>query len=318
MTAPTVDNTVAEGSINWYQQKMQEAGKMINSAASDEARASAQKMYDEYKSKIDQLKRIAEIDSSGELNKAVDVLPKDATEQLEKLRGKQISLISPRDLATISGITDELTYLETLRGLSLISDEELAKMDELNAKLKEMKANIPLTPAEKLAKSGESASEAWSNAGASIQTVGGALQSIDNPMAQVIGMIAEAIATVALTFAKSLKGTMTPWDWIAAAAAGTATMISTIAAIKSATAGTYANGGIVGGSSYSGDNLLVGVNSGEVILNQAQSANLASKLTSGTEGGGECRPYLDGETVWLGLSRHLKRTGKGEIVTSRR
>ena len=318
VTAPTVDNTVAEGSINWYQQKMQEAGKMINSAASDEARASAQKMYDEYKSKIDQLKKIAEIDSSGELNKAVDVKPKDATEQLEKLRGKQISLISPNDLTTISGITDELIYLETLRGLSLISDEELAKMDELNAKLKEMKANIPLTPAEKLAKSGEAASEAWSNAGASIQTVGGALQSIDNPMAQVIGMIAEAIATVALTFAKSLKGTMTPWDWIAAAASGTATMISTIAAIKSATAGTYANGGIVGGSSYSGDNLLVGVNSGEVILNQAQSANLASKLTSGTEGGGECRPYLDGETVWLGLSRHLKRIGKGEIVTARR
>ena len=318
VTAPTVDNTVAEGSINWYQQKMQEAGKMINSAASDEARASAQKMYDEYKSKIDQLKKIAEIDSSGELNKAVDVMPKDATEQLEKLRGKQISLISPNDLTTISGITDELIYLETLRGLSLISDEELAKMDELNAKLKEMKANIPLTPAEKLSKSGEAASEAWSNAGASIQTVGGALQSIDNPMAQVIGMIAEAIATVALTFAKSLKGTMTPWDWIAAAAAGTATMISTIAAIKSATAGTYANGGIVGGSSYSGDNLLVGVNSGEVILNQAQSANLASKLTSGTEGGGECRPYLDGETVWLGLSRHLKRIGKGEIVTARR
>ena len=318
VTAPTVDNTVAEGSINWYQQKMQEAGKMINSAASDEARASAQKMYDEYKSKIDQLKRIAEIDSSGELNKAVDVLPTGATEKLEELRGKQISLISPNDLTTISGITDELTYLETLRGMSLISDEELAKMDELNAKLKEIKANIPLTPAEKLAKSGEAASEAWSNAGASIQTVGGALQSIDNPMAQVIGMIAEAIATVALTFAKSLKGTMTPWDWIAAAASGTATMISTIAAIKSATAGTYANGGIVGGSSYSGDNLLVGVNSGEVILNQAQSANLASKLTSGTEGGGECRPYLDGETVWLGLSRHLKRTGKGEIVTARR
>ena len=318
VNAPTVDNTVAEGSINWYQQKMQEAGKMINSAASDEARASAQKMYDEYKSKIDQLKKIAEIDSSGELNKAVDVMPKDATEQLEKLRGKQISLISPNDLTTISGITDELIYLETLRGLSLISDEELAKMDELNAKLKEMKANIPLTPAEKLAKSGEAASEAWSNAGASIQTVGGALKSIDDPVANVLGLIAEAIATVALTFAKSLKGTMTPWDWIAAAAAGTATMISTIAAIKSATAGTYANGGIVGGSSYSGDNLLVGVNSGEVILNQAQSANLASKLTSGTEGGGECRPYLDGETVWLGLSRHLKRTGKGEIVTARR
>ena len=143
------------------------------------------------------------------------------------------------------------------------------------------------------------------------------LKNINDPMAQVLGMIAEAIATVALTFAKSLKGTLTPWDWIAAAAVGTGTMISTISAIKSATAGTYAYGGIVGGSSYSGDNLLVGVNSGEVILNQAQSANVASKLTE-NGGGTEMQPYVESERIWLGLKRHVKRIGLGEIVTTRK
>ena len=143
------------------------------------------------------------------------------------------------------------------------------------------------------------------------------LKNINDPMAQVLGMIAEAIATVALTFAKSLKGTLTPWDWIAAAAVGTGTMISTISAIKSATSGTYANGGIVGGSSYSGDNLLVGVNSGEVILNQAQSANVASKLTE-NGGGTEMQPYVESERIWLGLKRHVKRIGLGEIVTTRK
>ena len=313
----TVSTPALEGSINWYQEKMQEAGKLINSVASDEARASAQRMYDEYKAKIDELKRMAEIDSSGVLTKALDTMPVSATTQLESLRGMKISLPTQKDLNTISGITSELEYLETLRGINLINDEELAKIDELNAKLKLMKSNIPLTPAEKLEASGEAVAKSWTDAASCIQSVGGVLKNINDPMAQVLGMIAEAIATVALTFAKSLKGTLTPWDWIAAAAIGTGTMISTISAIKSATSGTYANGGIVGGSSYSGDNLLVGVNSGEVILNQAQSANVASKLTE-SGGGTEMQPYVESERIWLGLKRHVKRIGLGEIVTTRK
>lgn len=313
----TVSTPALEGSINWYQEKMQEVGKLINSAASDEARASAQRMYDEYKAKIDELKRIAEIDSSGVLTKPIDTMPVAASTQLESLRGMKISLPTQKDLNTISGITSELEYLETLRGINLINDEELAKIDELNAKLKLMKSNIPLTPAEKLEASGAAVAKSWTDAASCIQSVGGVLKNINDPMAQVLGMIAEAIATVALTFAKSLKGTLGPWDWIAAAAIGSATMMSTISAIKSATAGTYSYGGMVGGSSYSGDNLLVGVNSGEVILNEAQSANVASKLTE-NGGGMEMQPYVESERIWLGLKRHVKRIGLGEIVTTRK
>ena len=55
-------------------------------------------------------------------------------------------------------------------------------------------------------------------------------------------------------------------------------MIATIAAVKSATAGSYASGGLVPGSSYSGDNLMANVNSGELILNRAQQASVASQL----------------------------------------
>lgn len=40
----------------------------------------------------------------------------------------------------------------------------------------------------------------------------------------------------------------------------------------------FANGGIVPGNSYSGDRVLAGVNSGELILNEAQQHNIASKL----------------------------------------
>ena len=211
-------------------------------------------------------------------------------------------------------------------------------VDELNAKLMEKFdetewPNVLITfdadtknivnAAKQQEKDAQKMAKNWQSAGSAIQAVGAAMSQIEDPAAKVMGTIAQAIATIALTFASSLKGTFTPWDWIAAAAAGTATMISTIAAIHSATG--YAEGGMIKGNSYSGDNIgglvdgsqLVGLNAGEVVLNRAQQGNLASQL----EGGGgprEMQPYIDGEYLYLGLQAYMRRSGMGEIVTSNR
>lgn len=96
-------------------------------------------------------------------------------------------------------------------------------------------------------------------------------------------------------------------------------MMSTINAIHSATG--YSEGGIIKGSSYSGDNIManvgtIGLNAGEIVLNRAQQGNIASQL-SDTRGGADRHPYLDGETIWLGLSHYLNRRGMGEIVTTK-
>lgn len=53
----------------------------------------------------------------------------------------------------------------------------------------------------------------------------------------------------------------------------------TVANIK---AQKYETGGIVGGSSFSGDNITARVNSGEMILNQTQQKNLFNQMNSGT------------------------------------
>lgn len=86
----------------------------------------------------------------------------------------------------------------------------------------------------------------------------------------------------------------------------------------------FANGGVVraasgfvGGRKYSGDNIPALLNSGEVVLNQAQTSNLATKLNGNAEQRMNARPYLDVETIWLGVNNLLGRMGKGEIVTTR-
>ena len=87
-----------------------------------------------------------------------------------------------------------------------------------------------------------------------------------------------------------------------------------------------ANGIVVPGNSFSGDRLrmpildgggMIGVNSGEVILNRAQAGNLEAQLEGGgMAGGGVMQPYVDGEKIFLGMNNTSKRMGRGEIVTT--
>lgn len=169
-----------------------------------------------------------------------------------------------------------------------------------------------------LANAGKQAETSWDSALGAISGLGSALASIEDPAVKVLGIIAQAIATVALSFAQALsKDTkLGVFGWIAAAAAGTAAMFSTISAIKSATAGSYAEGGIVPGNSFSGDNLTANVNSGELILNRAQQNTLAAQLRQQNSGNKSYQPsYVSGEQIWVAMNRYLKRSGQGEVLT---
>ena len=169
-----------------------------------------------------------------------------------------------------------------------------------------------------LSKGGEEAKASWQDAARAVQSVGGALSGLEDPAAKVAGTIAQAIAEIALSFASALNRPESKaggvWGWIAAAAVGTATMISTIASIKGAT--RHAGGGIVGGNTPSGDLQPVLLNSGELILNKAQQGAVAAQLQE-SRGATVGKPYVTGEEIWLGLSNYLRRRGYGEIVTTR-
>lgn len=97
----------------------------------------------------------------------------------------------------------------------------------------------------------------------------------------------------------------------------------------------FAEGGLIGkaalgmtipGNSFSGDNLrmpvvgggMIGVNSGELILNRVQQGVLADALSeppASIQGG---NPYVSGENIFLGMNNYLRRAGYGELVTTKR
>lgn len=196
----------------------------------------------------------------------------------------------------------------------------------INAKLRELGIdpiviNFKTGSVEKVKEDSKEISTEWNAAGNAISAVSNALNQIEDPAAKVMGTIAQAIATVALSYAQALSASTAagPWAWLAFAATGAATMMSSISAIRSATsAGSFADGGIVPGNSFSGDNLTAHVNSGELILNHAQQNNLARDLQqSSSNGGSTGKPYVTGETMWLGISNFINRTGRGEIITSK-
>ena len=250
------------GSIDAQAKKVQELQKAWRAAADDDSRQKIKKQIEE------------------------------AQFELEKLEGKTSGIPTMNyglgDLAGKGGsglFQDPLFKQKTYDSSNEFSKAITQNQWQLDDKALNALGDY-ISKSGELAEGGKTVADSWKNAASSIQSVGQALSSIDDPAAKVMGTIAQAVATIALTFAESLKGTFTPWDWIAAAATGTATMISTIEAIRSATAGGFANGGIVPGNSFSGDNLRTsdyGINSGELILNRAQQNSIASQLTQSRE-----------------------------------
>lgn len=82
-----------------------------------------------------------------------------------------------------------------------------------------------------------------------------------------------------------------------------------VARIASMQAPKFQDGGIVPGSSLSGDRVLARVNSGEMILNRQQQSNLFNMVNAGAIGGGETvhniTVELDGEVVGRAVSRQV-------------
>lgn len=120
----------------------------------------------------------------------------------------------------------------------------------------------------------------------------------DNIM-QILAIQQQAAAANAAT---SAAGLPFPYN-LAAMGAAIATVKSIFATIKDM--GKFAEGGIVGGTSYSGDKLFARVNSGEMILNKRQQNNLSNMLGGG---GGQVEFHISGDALVGVLNNRQRKT----------
>ena len=157
-----------------------------------------------------------------------------------------------------------------------------------------------------------------------VGSIGDAFNAIEDPAAKVMGTVMQSIATVAMGYAQATIAaaqTGNPWVWVAFAATGLATMLTMISTIHSATG--YAQGGIIEGNSYSGDNIggmvdgsqLVGLNAGEVVLTKAMQGNLASQLQGNGINGMNISGRIKGSDIILSVDRTLQSSGRGQLLT---
>ena len=326
----SAESPAADGSIAAQEDKVKQLTEQWKNAGAE--------VRDDYKKQLDEAKAVLD-DMLGKTAQGSIQFNADGISAIKKELSGALSgaTIGGEDYLIATNKIADLTSFENLLKTSIsagidpsmfegkfesiktgiyISDEDWELfVESINEKLEELdlppiELNVKTGNVEKLDKQVGSLEQNLTGAINVFGQLGDAMQQIDDPGAKVAGIIMGAIANIAGTFAASLKGTFTPWDWIAAAISGTAVMFSTIAAIKSATSGSYASGGIIPGNSYSGDNLTANVNSGELILNRAQQSNIAEQLEGGAAQGGTFGGVVRGADIYLSLSNYAKQSGK--------
>lgn len=266
-TGSAVVEQLAQGSIAQLEQQISEAQKVFMNATTDEARRSA----DELIKSLESRKAFIEIEFKypggvGNIQQGSSLLNTSGIKEIPDI--DMSGVVQPLDYEPVSTYSDYV-YEAARRNEDLTSS--LYSMGDAMSSI----SNIV----------GEGAG-AWLQYGASVlQAVGQGLPAI---LAMTVAKKAEATANAASAAtgaASSVAGIPIVGPILA---------ISAVASIVAALANLpkFATGGIVGGSSFSGDNVLARVNSGELILNASQQKNLAGALT-----GGNVRFEIEGKTL---------------------
>ena len=191
----------------------------------------------------------------------------------------------------ISVLENQLKSIDWSQGIeegAVSMQEYIDKIVEYKDQLATMQADFDdqtATSAEKAQKKAEKLSKTYNDVADACGSIGDAFSALsqladDDPALNIMGIVAQAVAQMFAGYAQATAqaASMGPWAWVAFAAAGLAQTLAIVAQIKQAA--SFAEGGIVGGSSYSGDRLYARVNSGEMMLNSRQQRNLFNLLDS--------------------------------------
>lgn len=206
-------------------------------------------------------------------------------ENLKKLE-EELSELAKDETDNKKAVAEAQSELDdaTARGNASAIKSAEEKLRKAKDTLTTTQSTIQAVKSEKKSvEDGSSAWKAWGNS--AMQALASVLEGLAGELAaQAVGSILKA-----------------PW----LAAALVAGSVAAYAAASWARSQKFAQGGIVGGSSYSGDNVLARVNSGELILNMAQQDNVANALSAladmsgiGGAGGAGVNIYLSGASFY--------------------
>lgn len=155
--------------------------------------------------------------------------------------------------------------------------------------------------------------DAATKAGAGLSVVGQMMSQVaGNGDAAKVGAILAAVGQITLGFANASvqAAALGPFGWIAWLGAGLAAVATTISTIKG-----FNDGGIVNGSTTTGDSTLVRVNKGEMILNSRQQAHLFKMLDGGLalntqSSGGSVNFKISGSNLYGTLKNYSNMQSK--------
>ena len=251
-TTNTAKPAPLQGSIDWYQQQISDLNEQLTATADAGLRKNLQTTIEGFQRELGMLK----------VEAGIDVVPKIDVKKDQKSIIEQID----EEIADFNQDLDPIVI--DVEGAAALRD--LDKLQQLN--------NIDLTnfmgvqnALQNIKTITDPTAKGFAAAGASCEALGGALQQLGaDSAAAKAGMMMAAIGQLVLSFAQAMTSASSNWvTWLAFGISGTAQLISIIGTMSQ-----FATGGIVGGNQKSGDNVLVRVNSGEMILNAAQQARL--------------------------------------------
>lgn len=305
-----------QAAISELESRINEFDKMAgNINLSDGQRAWAQGMSDAYTAQLNKMK--------GDTEEA-------ATEIVEKLEEIPTAFDNFRDgVGAVGSMVDALDSLKTIgEDLTAVFNGEMDAWDSLitviNSGLGVLQAVITITEAlntlntisigiKKAKEAADQSSAATAVASAATEVA--ATSAVTTASATATGVKAGEAAAGA---GKAVSGIPFVGPALAVVAIG-AVLAAVLTAVSKAKSGSYASGGIIPGNHFSGDLQFAAVNAGEVVLNKAQTANLAGQLTSGGIGNLRLTTELSGENIRIALSNNNRRRGgsRGEYAISK-
>lgn len=250
-----------KGSIDWYTKAIDEKKRQLSATANEATAKSLNNEMEALQRELYFLKvRIGvEVPPPIEVKKAIKPMAEQLQESFDDMQKylKEHPLQVQADPKRLEKLTQKMEDFEKIRGLGNV---DLGNFEGVRKAMTDIQGIVDPT------------AKGFAVAGTACQALGGAMQQLGSDSAAAkAGLVMAAIGQLALSLATAMTdAAKQSWiTWLAFGVSGTAQLVSMVATISQ-----FATGGIVGGNSKSGDRVLARVNSGEMILNAAQQAQL--------------------------------------------